>query len=112
MEQIYNYQDMSPEQRETALNALSSIGFCPAYGKVKTMQKIMDKSSGEKMPQFYFVFRDTALFIGRWIGYVGLIYVGVFGGYEWLRWYLAIITASIIVLGWLTAKISPHIRGR
>ncbi len=60
----------------------------------------------------YFVFRDTALFIGRWIGYVGLIYVGVFGGYEWLRWYLAIITVSIVVLGWLTAKISPHIRGR
>ncbi len=68
MEQIYNYQDMSPEQRETALNALSSIGFCPAYGKVKTMQKIMDKSSGEKMPQFYFVFRDTKL-----IGYMFLI---------------------------------------
>lgn len=68
MEQFFNYRDMSPEQRELALNSLSSIGFCPAYGKVKTMRKIMDKSIGEEMPQFYFVFRDMTL-----IGYMFLI---------------------------------------
>lgn len=44
MEQVLNYQDMSPDQRESALNALSSIGFLPAYGKIKTMQRVMDKS--------------------------------------------------------------------
>ena len=59
---------MFPEQRESALNSLSSIGFYSAYGKVKTMKRIMDKSVGEKMPQFYFVFRDKEL-----IGYMFLI---------------------------------------
>lgn len=68
MEQIYNYRDMSPEQRESALHALSSIGFLPAYGGIKTMQRAMDQSAGEKMPQFYFVFRDEEL-----IGYMFLI---------------------------------------
>ena len=68
MEKIFNYQDMFPEQRESALNSLSSIGFCPVYGKLKTMKRIMDKSVGEKMPQFYFVFRDKEL-----IGYMFLI---------------------------------------
>lgn len=68
MEQVLNYQDMSPDQRESALNALSSIGFLPAYGKIKTMQRVMDKSVGDKMPQFYFVFRDMEL-----IGYMFLI---------------------------------------
>ncbi len=68
MEQIYNYLDMSMEQRETALNSLSSVGFCPAYGKIKTMQNIMDKSVAGQMPQFYFAFRDTEL-----IGYMFLI---------------------------------------
>ena len=71
MEQIYNYYnylDMSIEQRETALNSLSSIGFYPAYGKVKTMQNVMDKSIVGQMPQFYFAYRDTKL-----IGYMFLI---------------------------------------
>ena len=65
MEQIYNYLDMSIEQRELALNSLKSLGFCPAYGKVKTMQNIMEKSIAGRMPQFYFAFRDTEL-----IGYM------------------------------------------
>ena len=68
MEQIYNYLDMSVEQRELALNSLESLGFCPAYGKVKTMQNIMEKSIAGQMPQFYFAFRDTEL-----IGYMFLI---------------------------------------
>lgn len=68
MEQIYNYLDMSMEQRKIALNSLSLLGFCPAYGKVKTMQNIMDKSIAGQMPQFYFAFRDTKL-----IGYMFLI---------------------------------------
>lgn len=33
MEQFYNYRDMLPEQKELALNTLSSIGFSSAYGE-------------------------------------------------------------------------------
>ena len=68
MERFYNYPNMSLEQRKFALNSLSSIGFFPAYGSIKTMRRIMDKAFGEKMPQFYFVFREKEL-----IGYMFLI---------------------------------------
>ena len=67
-EHICNYLDMQAEQQEIALNSLSSIGFYPAYGRVKTMQNIMDKSVPGQMPQFYFVLRDDEL-----IGYMFLI---------------------------------------
>ncbi|MBQ8293970.1 MAG: MFS transporter [Alphaproteobacteria bacterium] len=60
----------------------------------------------------YFVFRDFALFIGRWIGFTGLMYIGVFGGYEWLRWYLVIITAALLSVGAMSVKLSRNIRGR
>lgn len=60
----------------------------------------------------YFVFRDFALFLGRWVGFVGLMYIGVFGGYAWLRWYLVAITATILVSGAMAATMSRHIRGR
>lgn len=80
MERILNYQDIPPEQRESALNALSSIGFLPAYGKIRTMQRVMDKSVGDKMPQFYFVFRDMEL-----IGYMFLIGNNkMFRAFPWL----------------------------
>ncbi|MBR2011797.1 MAG: hypothetical protein IKA08_00830 [Alphaproteobacteria bacterium] len=60
----------------------------------------------------YFVFRDFALFIGRWIGYVGLMYIGVFGGYPWLRWYLVLITLAMIMSGYLTMRMLPYLRSR
>lgn len=60
----------------------------------------------------YFVFRDFALFLGRWVGFVGLMYIGVFGGYAWLRWYLVAITATILVAGAMAATMSRYIRGR
>lgn len=60
----------------------------------------------------YFVFRDFALFIGRWIGYVGLMYIGVFGGYSWLRWYLVIITLSIVLAGLFTMRMLPYFKER
>lgn len=68
MEVILNYLDMSEEQRILALNSLCSIGFHPAYGKIKTMQQIMDQSIVGERPQFYFAFRDSKL-----IGYMFLI---------------------------------------
>ena len=60
----------------------------------------------------YLVFRDFALFIGRWAGYVGLMYIGVFGGYAWLRWYLVIITLSIMLAGLLAMRMLPYLRMR
>ena len=49
----------------------------------------------------YFVLRDFALFLGRWVGFVGLIYVGVYGGYDWLRYYLILIGCVLVLWGWV-----------
>ena len=56
------------DKRLDILNALERIGFFPAYGGVKTMQQIMEKSVPGSGPQFYFVFRENEL-----IGYNFLI---------------------------------------
>ena len=68
MEQIFNYRDIPTDKRLDILNTLARIGFSPAYGSVKTMQQIMEKSVPGSGPQFYFVLRDNAL-----IGYNFLI---------------------------------------
>ena len=68
MEQIINYRDIPTDKRIDILNALERIGFFPAYGGVKTMQQIMEKSVPGSGPQFYFVFRENEL-----IGYNFLI---------------------------------------
>lgn len=68
MEQILNYRDIPTDKRLDILNTLARIGFSPAYGSVKTMQQIMEKSVPGSGPQFYFVLRDNAL-----IGYNFLI---------------------------------------
>ena len=44
MEQIINYRDIPTDKRIDILNALERIGFFPAYGGVRTMQQIMEKS--------------------------------------------------------------------
>ena len=61
MEQIINYRDIPTDKRLDILNALERIGFFPAYGGVKTMQQIMEKSVPGSGPQFYFVFRENEL---------------------------------------------------
>lgn len=58
----------------------------------------------------YLVFRDFALFIGRWIGYVGLMYIGVYGGYPWLRCYLALITLAIMLAGYSALRMLPYLK--
>ena len=68
MEQILNYRDIPTDKRLDILNALAQIGFFPAYGGVKTMQRIMEKSVPNSGPQFYFVLRENQL-----IGYNFLI---------------------------------------
>jgi hypothetical protein len=60
----------------------------------------------------YFVFRDFALFVGRWIGYVGLMYIAVLGGYPWLRWYLVLITSSMMLAGYLALRMLPGLKDR
>lgn len=68
MEQIINYRDIPTDKKPGILNALEQIGFIPAYGGVKAMQRIMEKSIPGSGPQFYFVFREDKL-----IGYNFLI---------------------------------------
>lgn len=68
MERIINYRDIPTDKRTDVLNALKQIGFTPAYGGVKTMRRIMEKSVPDSGPQFYFVFREDKL-----IGYIFLI---------------------------------------
>lgn len=60
----------------------------------------------------FFVLRDFGLFIGRWVGFVGLIYVGVFGGHAWLRWYLLIIIAAMIASSILLGRTISNMRNR
>lgn len=60
----------------------------------------------------FFVVRDIALFIGRWIAFVALMYIGVFGNQSWLKYYLIVVTLSILIFSYISAKISPHIKGR
>ena len=60
----------------------------------------------------FFVLRDFSLFIGRWIGFVGLIYVGIFGGHTWLRWYLIVIIAALLGAQFLSGKILAALRNR
>ncbi len=60
----------------------------------------------------YFVFRDFALFLGRWVGFVGLMYIGVFAGYDALRYYLIPITLAVVVAGVIALQLSGRIRAR
>ena len=55
MERIINYRDIPTDKKTDILNALEKIGFFPAYGGVKTMQRVMEKSVPGSGPQFYFI---------------------------------------------------------
>ena len=61
MERIINYRDIPADQRETVLDQVQTLGFTTAYGKTKTMLRIMNQSVDGNGPQFYFVFRDEEL---------------------------------------------------
>lgn len=60
----------------------------------------------------YFVFRDFALFLGRWAGFVGLMYIGVFAGYDALRYYLIPITLAVVLAGVFALQMSARVRMR
>lgn len=59
----------------------------------------------------YFVFRESALAIGRIVGFVVLMYIGVFGGYEYLRYYLIVLTIAILLMGYWSIRINKFIKG-
>ena len=63
-----NYLDIPDEKKDAVLEQLLQIGFCPAYGKRKTIKREMNKSQIGKFPQYLFVFRNDRL-----IGYMFLI---------------------------------------
>lgn len=60
----------------------------------------------------YFVLHDTALFIGRWASLIILMYIGMFGSAENLRWYLMLSTIAVMISGVLSMYLSRHIRVR
>ena len=68
METIINYLDIPNQERDNVLEQLLHLGFCPAYGKQKTIKREMEKSKKDKLPQYLFMFRDNEL-----IGYSFLI---------------------------------------
>ena len=61
MIRICNYLDIPSEIKDSVLDQLLHVGFCPAYGKQKAMKREMEKSQTGKLPQFLFVFRDEEL---------------------------------------------------
>lgn len=68
METIINYLDIPYKERDSVLEQLLHIGFCPAFGKQKTLKNEMEKSQRDGLPQYIFMFRDNEL-----IGYSFLI---------------------------------------
>lgn len=68
MDEIVNYRDLSETEKLPLLAQLSKIGFCPAYGKQRTMKREMDRSQPDTLPQYVFVRRNGVL-----IGYLFLI---------------------------------------
>jgi len=83
----------------TAIVLMDQISYIAIY-RLSQTRCVTDDTRTE-----YFVFHDFALFLGRWIGFVGLMYIGVFGGYSWLRFYLVLIGLAIILWGYLNRRL-------
>ncbi len=60
----------------------------------------------------FFVFRDFALFIGRWVAFVSLMYIALFGDTSWLRYYLGFMTFMAVLCGIISVRVSAHIHNR
>ncbi|MCL1902760.1 MAG: hypothetical protein FWG18_04015, partial [Alphaproteobacteria bacterium] len=58
----------------------------------------------------YFLFRESALGIGRFFAFAALAAVGIFWGYDGLRWYLGLLTIAIVLTGYLSIKINRYIK--
>lgn len=90
----------------TAILVLDQL--CKVY--LFTLSKSSCVTNNHKIE--FFVLRDWVLFMGRWIGYLGMMYIGVFGGYPWLRWYLGVIAFVLMLIGFLSININRSIRSR
>ncbi|MDR1027470.1 MAG: hypothetical protein LBL46_03585 [Rickettsiales bacterium] len=53
----------------------------------------------------FFVAREMMLTFGRILGFVILLTIGMTGRVDWLKWYLALMAAGVIVSGVICAKI-------
>ena len=60
----------------------------------------------------YLALREVAIDMGRVVGFVALMYVGVFGGTELLRWSLLIMCAAQVYSAQISVAISKHLRDR
>ncbi|MCL2629751.1 MAG: MFS transporter [Alphaproteobacteria bacterium] len=58
----------------------------------------------------YFVFREAALGLGRMLSFATLLLIGIIGGLEWLKWYLAVLVAVVLLMGYWSIKINQHIK--
>ncbi len=68
MERIVNYLEIPDEEKDQIPEQLLRLGFCPAYGKQRTLKREMEKSRKGSLPQYLFLFRGEEL-----VGYAFLI---------------------------------------
>ena len=90
----------------TAVVLIECIGYFTVYS-VSHSDCICGKYETE-----FFVLRDFALFLGRWLCLICLMYIGFFGGYESLRWFLLLVTLGIVAYGVLQINISCYLRNQ
>ena len=60
----------------------------------------------------YMALRELAICFGRWVGLVLLLYIGVFGGVEVLRWSLLVMCGAQIWATQISVGISKRLRDR
>ncbi|MCL2439005.1 MAG: MFS transporter [Alphaproteobacteria bacterium] len=87
-----------------AITLISSITMINVYN-VSKKSCVKDKHKIE-----YFTLREAMLTIGRMIAFGGLLLIGIYGGYEWLRWYLVFLIMSVVAIGYLSIKINRYIK--
>ncbi|MDR0726512.1 MAG: hypothetical protein LBF37_00445 [Rickettsiales bacterium] len=90
---------------------VTAISFMDHINEIKMYNISKSKCFTKDHKTEYFVFRETALVIGRLTGFLLLMYLGVFLGYEYLRYYLALLTVAILLVGFWSIKINKHIKG-
>lgn len=67
---------------------------------------------GREYKYEYISLREIALCTGRCVGFVMLMYIGIFGGPELLRWSLLVMCAAQIWASQISVGISRHLRIR
>lgn len=89
----------------TAISLLGQIAEVNVYNLSNS--KCVNKNTKTE----YFIFREIALGVGRYAGYLMLAGIALFGGYEYLRYFLIVLTIAILLIGYWSIRINKHIRG-